>query len=306
MNGKEGYVYEVTRERVNITIRDELAVDYVAIQPKNLRILEQPKASKTKAAAPNWAQYKNDIRQKKRPTLVGQPWKYQGNQEKANAPHSKDDESVGLTDTEDNDECKTDEKRRVTQRKLMKDLKARGLRPNLYCDSADDAVSVVTFSDQTYVLDLYVQKKNRERDHTQECIDEAMDLYHIALEEGAEKDEGLFRSIFSSILVEKEPIFKERDEIADNRLEDELDRQNARLEKKKNSAECDDEEEDFAYNEEELYTEIGQYEPVVRIPDQNNIKEGLPWTKKTNTGEKVSDQSTEALDTGCNCQCTVM
>ena len=301
MNGTEGYVYEVTRERVNITIRDQFGVDYVAIQPKNLRILAQPKKSKTKTAGPDWAQYQRDTRQKNNKKKTVKEIK-----EDAQMLSMEQDDASASVRREEKVEYITEQDKKEALKKFAKDLKDRGLKPELLCEDADDAVSVITFSDQSYVMDLYIQKKNRQHHQTQEVYEEARGRYEETLKDGAEEDEAVFLDIFNEVMAEKEPIFKERDAIADERLDKELDRQKKLLEKKKtegDNEEDNDDEEDFAYDEEELYQEIGQYEPVVKIPDPSTAPSPPP-TKKSQTPASLTPDPAAAVDTCCNC--TVM
>jgi hypothetical protein len=310
MNGKEGYVYGITWDRVHITIRDEVGVDYVAIQPKNLRVLAQPQKSTTKPAGPDWDQYQRDIQESKNTAIVSTD---EAKKTAALQDEDDDEESVTQREEEEDDEFETEEERRASQEKLLKGLEELGLSPDLLCDSADDALSAITISAQSYVLDLYVQKENREQAHTQEVIEEAYGLYTIALKnEGIEENETLFMEIFYKLKAEKETIFKEQDAIVDKCLEFELDKL---LEKQEAEAKGDEEEEDdFVYDEEEMYPEIGKYEPIVRIPEPKpkpkaTKKEKLSQSAPAEESPELSkpDQiPTEEVDTGCDCACSIM
>ena len=314
MNGKEGYVYEVTRERVHVTIRDQYGVDYVAIQAKNLKILAQPKKSKTKISRPDFGAIQRDIRQKKKKSVK----EIKADTQAASKEAADDGSASAPVPKEETREYETEQERRDALKKFAKDLKARGLKPELLCEDADDAVSAITFSDQSYVMDLYLQKQNRERNHTQEVFDEARVIYEKSLKEGGEEDEAVFLSIFNKVMTEREPTFKEQDAIADKRLDKELDRLKKLYEKKKASTgeededdddETEDDSEEFVYDEEELYTEIGQYEPVVRIPDPSTTKVypiRKPQHPQSPKSKKVSKVPAEtetggAVDTGCSC-----
>jgi hypothetical protein len=304
MNGKEGYVYGISWDRVHITIRDELGVDYVALQPKNLKVLAQPQKSTTKAAGPDWDQYQRDIQESKNKAAVttDEALKAVALQDE---DEEDDEESVTQREEEEDDEFETEEERQAAQEKVLKGLEELGLSPDLLCDSADDALSAITISAQSYVLDLYAQKENREQAHAQEVMEEAYGLYAIAPKknEGTKENELLFMEIFYKLKAEKATIFEEQDAIADKCLEYELDEL---LEKQAAEAKGDEEEEDdFVYDEEEMYLEIGQYEPVVRIPEPKakpkaTKKEKLSRSERSEEPPKLSkpDQiPTEEVDT---------
>lgn len=322
MNSKEGYVYGISLDRVYVTIRDEFGVDYVAILPENLKVLAQPQKSTTKADGPDWDRFQLVIHEPKvKAPVTTDEAKHAAELMDA----ADDDESVTQIRAEvDSGEFETEGERLAAHTKIRKELEEQGLSPELLCDSADDAVSAITISDQTYVLDLYVQKENREQTRKQEVMEAAYKLYTIALKEGMKANESLFMGIFTKLSSEKAAIFKEQDAIADKRLENEL---NMLLEKQAAEAASNEEEEfDFAYDEEEMYPEIGQYEPVVRIPEVKQ-KQGEEKTKSKKVeendatapeGEGTTENRGEPkpkpdpqirvdeMDTPCKCTCSIM
>eukprot|EP00980_Cylindrotheca_fusiformis_P010912 scaffold2499_cov125-Cylindrotheca_fusiformis.AAC.3 len=321
MNGREGYVYAVYWDRVHVATRDHFGIDYVAIQPKNLMILAQPQEkSTTKVDGPDWDRVQHhvihntqEITEEEKAVTT-----YEAMQAIAsnNAGAYSDGDSVTEREVqiENGAFFETEDERQETQEKLLHELKEKGLSLELLCDSADDAVSAVTFSDQSYVLDLYRQKENREQTRKEQIMDEAYDIYTMNLKkEGTEGRESLFLEVYKKLSSEKGRVFEEQDVIADRRLAEELrkllDKQ-AREEETRESLSPD-----FVYNEEEMYPEIGRYEPVVRLPSPKPKHQGITGEKipekpiaadLSTTTEPDSQTPIEVVDDSYKCACSVM
>lgn len=105
----------------------------------------------------------------------------------------------------------------------------------LYKQQAESNISALSLGDQSYISDLAQQKKYREEMRQEEAMEEALELYNAALEEGAPKSVGLFKTILAQVLIELQEEYKEKDRLQDEWLEtarqEEMERQQQQQQK---------------------------------------------------------------------------
>ena len=103
---------------------------------------------------------------------------------------------------------------------LLEQMKAQGINPNLEFNPIedDDGHSVVSFSDESYIKDLYGQRERREQERKEYLMEEAKILYKQALDKGSKKDEKMYLDIYDALKAEHAQTFEEEDELLDARL----------------------------------------------------------------------------------------
>lgn len=99
-----------------------------------------------------------------------------------------------------------------------------------YHHDDDDNVSTLSLGDQSYILDLANQKQFREEIRQEEAMEDALQLFKTAVEEGAPKSMELFKTIIAQVLKELNEENREKDRLQDEWLEtalqEELERRN--------------------------------------------------------------------------------
>jgi hypothetical protein len=116
-----------------------------------------------------------------------------------------------------------DEDDASNQSELQRQLQAMGLTPILEFDKEEfeknDADSVVSLGDGSYVKDLIGQRERRDQERREEIMEDAKAQYLAAVkEQGLEPNEGLFLSIYDGMLKDSADKFEEEDKIQDERL----------------------------------------------------------------------------------------
>jgi hypothetical protein len=106
---------------------------------------------------------------------------------------------------------------------LQRQLQAMGLSPGIEFDKEEfeknDADSVVSLGDESYVKDLVGQRERRDQERREETMEDAKDRYLAAIkEQGIEPNEGLFLDIYDGLLGENADKFEKEDTIQDERL----------------------------------------------------------------------------------------
>jgi len=89
----------------------------------------------------------------------------------------------------------------------------------LYHDDHDDDVSILSLGDQSYVLDLANQRQFREERRREEAMEDALELFKLAVEEGAPKSVELFKTIMEQVLNELNEENRGKDRLQDEWLE---------------------------------------------------------------------------------------
>eukprot|EP00429_Kryptoperidinium_foliaceum_P027171 CAMPEP_0176145184 /NCGR_PEP_ID=MMETSP0120_2-20121206/73943_1 /TAXON_ID=160619 /ORGANISM="Kryptoperidinium foliaceum, Strain CCMP 1326" /LENGTH=147 /DNA_ID=CAMNT_0017481619 /DNA_START=144 /DNA_END=584 /DNA_ORIENTATION=+ len=103
----------------------------------------------------------------------------------------------------------------------------------LYKEQAEEEnVSQLTIGDQSYIMDLTHQKHFRQDRRQEEAMEEALELYKSAVEEGAPKTEELFKLFMLNVLRELNEENREKDRLQDEWLEAAL---QAELERRQNT-----------------------------------------------------------------------
>jgi Villin headpiece domain len=112
-------------------------------------------------------------------------------------------------------------------------------------DDLNETMSQVTLGEQSYIMDLANQKHFRKARRKEEAMEDAMELFNVAVEEGAPETKELFILFMKSVLQELEEENREKDRLRDEWLEaalqEELDRRenptNADLNKSQHTVE---------------------------------------------------------------------
>lgn len=124
----------------------------------------------------------------------------------------------------DDDELTT----KSAEERFHKELRSQGINPIIANKDVSDNVSIVTFGDESYILDLARQKETREDDLKEEALEDSLIMYKKAVDGGIEADEKLFLLILNETKEELEEKYKEKwesqDEILREVLESELKR----------------------------------------------------------------------------------
>jgi hypothetical protein len=91
-------------------------------------------------------------------------------------------------------------------------------------DDHESRASIVSFGDDTYVLDLVRQKEDREGLRHEEALEDALELYEIAKVEAnlQEDSDELFKAIFLQVRMELDKQRREKDKAHDELVEREL------------------------------------------------------------------------------------
>ena len=106
---------------------------------------------------------------------------------------------------------------------LQRQLQAMGLSPGIEFDKDEfdknDADSVVSLGDGSYVKDLVGQRERRDQERREEIMEDAKYQYLKAVkEQGIEPKESLFLDIYDALLRQNADKFEEEDAIQDERL----------------------------------------------------------------------------------------
>jgi len=89
--------------------------------------------------------------------------------------------------------------------------------------SASSRISIRSFSEDSYLHDLLAQKDRREEERKEEILEEALELYQVALQErNIEEDEELFVVIFNELLKEVSENAREADRQQDELIDREI------------------------------------------------------------------------------------
>lgn len=147
------------------------------------------------------------------------------------------------------------------------DLEKMGIKPVILVDTEWDtrsAVSVVSMSDTSYILDLAQQKQFRHKVRQEEALEDAFILYKAALAEGAVDDEEMFFMLLQETKKELDEKYAEKDQKIDEMLDEALEAEMERREKEKQRKKglSDDEETEpenqltHIIAEEEHYAEV--------------------------------------------------
>eukprot|EP00980_Cylindrotheca_fusiformis_P013998 scaffold3653_cov124-Cylindrotheca_fusiformis.AAC.1 len=145
-------------------------------------------------------------------------------------------------------------------------------------DDDTDVVSRLSFGNsKSYISDLYVQKRNRRKRIQQEALEEASELYELALEEGAPKSEELFEDILRRVGLQIHESYEELIRLENERLQAafdaEIEKENASLSQPTPSQE-----------------KVTRLNEAMRIEEtrilQTNIERVLSWINKENIALK--------------------
>jgi hypothetical protein len=103
---------------------------------------------------------------------------------------------------------------------LLAQMKAQGINPDLEFSAnvEDDAESLISFSDESYIKDLYGQRERRETERKEYLMEEAKELYKKAVTSGTKPDEKLYLDIYDALKADHRKRFEEEDELLDARL----------------------------------------------------------------------------------------
>jgi len=148
-----------------------------------------------------------------------------GDDVKGGSDSGKVDENPKILAEEDNDETKSTSTSfdKVSLKEFQDYLKEQGLPLAVYFSQGGDDMSVVTFSDETYIKDLIYQKENRESERKEECLAEAYHLYkHVIKKKKLAESEELLLSMFAKTLREKNKEMQKADEQFDMLVEKEV------------------------------------------------------------------------------------
>ena len=83
----------------------------------------------------------------------------------------------------------------------------------------EEDMSQLSLGEHSYILDLANQKHFRKARRQEEALEEAMDLYNAAVEEGAPKTKELFKLLITKVLNELQEENREKDRLQDAWLE---------------------------------------------------------------------------------------
>lgn len=83
----------------------------------------------------------------------------------------------------------------------------------------EENLSQLTLGDQSYIMDLSNQKHFREARREEEALEEALELYKAAVEDGAPKTKELFKLFMVKVLQELEEEYREKDRLQDEWLD---------------------------------------------------------------------------------------
>ncbi|CAJ1962336.1 unnamed protein product [Cylindrotheca closterium] len=112
-------------------------------------------------------------------------------------------------------------KEAIMHEEMLLDLKKRGLSHEILCVDDDDA-SVVTMSDESYMVDLMSQIQQRSSLRQEELLEMAFDLFsHLASSKDGQFDgqsEEVFLKIHQQVTAKHGPELKERDDAKDRKL----------------------------------------------------------------------------------------
>ena len=115
--------------------------------------------------------------------------------------------------------------------KLTETLSKQGIRLIIEIEEDDEstgAMSDLSLSNQSYILDLALQKQAREQNLKEESLEEAFVLYSDAKKKG-HRGEGFFLMLLAEVQAKKRAskaeFYKTQDERLDKALDDELERQ---------------------------------------------------------------------------------
>lgn len=94
---------------------------------------------------------------------------------------------------------------------------------------AEENMSTLSLGDQSYIMDLANQKQYRAELREEEAMEDALELFKTAVEEGAKKSVELFKQLLAEVIREMDEENREKDRLQDEWLEaalqEELDRQ---------------------------------------------------------------------------------
>ncbi|KAG7368662.1 hypothetical protein IV203_031405 [Nitzschia inconspicua] len=189
------------------------------------------------------------------------------------------------------------------QAKFYADLDEKGIKQIIVVDAeweTRSAISVVSMSDASYILDLAQQKQFRHNQRQEEALEEAFILYKVALAEGAVDDEQMFFMLLEETKKELDQKYAERDRKLDQMLDEALEAEIKRREKEKQrkldhgSSQTNDNQENFDSDdaitthqiaEEEYYNEVLKTtsEMFTKLKGDDESKPTLPVTRSDNT-----------------------
>eukprot|EP00980_Cylindrotheca_fusiformis_P014806 scaffold4026_cov117-Cylindrotheca_fusiformis.AAC.41 len=114
------------------------------------------------------------------------------------------------------------------------ELRRKGLPPTISVGSPacfdQSFLSIGGFSGASYIEDLIAQKQKRDDERNEQALEEALELYHVALRESNEKEnELLFTQIYQDVLKKNKEKYKEEDRIADEHLDREAEAYERRI-----------------------------------------------------------------------------
>ncbi|KAG7347991.1 hypothetical protein IV203_016696 [Nitzschia inconspicua] len=197
------------------------------------------------------------------------------------------------------------------QAKFYADLDDKGIKQIIVVDAeweTRSAISVVSMSDASYILDLAQQKQFRHNQRQEEALEEAFILYKVALAEGAVDDEQMFFMLLEETKKELDQKYAERDRKLDQMLDEALEAEIKRREKEKQrkldhgSSQTNDNQENFDSDnaisthqiaEEEYYNEVMKTtsETLTKLKGDDESKPTLPESQKQSLDVTRSDNT---------------